>query len=42
MKKVFSWILSLALIFSLLPNQVFAASTLEFSSEKEDLLRKVK
>ena len=35
MKKVFSWILSLALIFSLLPNQVFAASTLEFSSEKE-------
>ena len=34
MKKVFSWILSLALIFSLLPNQVFAASTLEFSSEK--------
>ena len=35
MKKVFSWILSLALMFSLLPNQVFAASTLEFSSEKE-------
>ena len=35
MKKAFSWILSLALIFSLLPNQVFAASTLEFSSEKE-------
>lgn len=35
MKKAFSWILSLALIFSLLPTQVFAASTLEFSSEKE-------
>ena len=35
MKKIFSWVLSLALILSLLPSQALAAPVLDFSSVKE-------
>ncbi len=35
MKKIFSWVLSLALILSLLPSQALAAPVLAFSSVKE-------